>query len=471
MDPEAHNSPVGSPQSGCDASRHDQESHKDVVTTGPSNARSNLHATVPSALATARYIEYIGSVPYPEGIQRPNAELSVHFQKGKFIYDRGFLLQFMTVCEERPDNLPPLETIGLPPLERIGIAPPVPKATAPNKRTRSKRGRSKLLINQEPLQELPTISEVASNPGRTVKALLNKLTTEHFNIISDQIIAWANKAEGERDVRTLVEVVKVIYEAATDGTIFPSCTPAFVARCRIKRTAVPKASVGHSQEAFERGRPAGKPNPPTDPSNVAVIGGPASVADRYTKERDDRKSRLDNEYARARAKRRALGVVRFMGEMFKLQLLTERIMHESIKKLLGTPEAPCKEEDLECLCALLLAVGRNLDTPKARAHLDVYFSRLKELTKSESDVIELRERSWAPRKVDIASTANAPLGRLTARASAQARNTLPTRQQSSSPRARWRSNPSRAAPAAVQSASNAAGSIFAPLNSADVASL
>ena len=62
-------------------------------------------------------------------------------------------------------------------------------------------------------------------------------------------------------------------------------------------------------------------------------------------------------------------------------MLTERIMHECVKKLLGNVDNP-EEEEIESLCKLLTTVGQILDTPKARAHMDVYFSRMKELTKS-----------------------------------------------------------------------------------------
>ena len=86
-------------------------------------------------------------------------------------------------------------------------------------------------------------------------------------------------------------------------------------------------------------------------------------------------------YAAQKAKRQGLGLIKFIGELFKLQMLTERIMHECVKKLLGNVENP-EEEEIESLCKLLTTVGALLDTPKARAHMDVYFSRMKELTKS-----------------------------------------------------------------------------------------
>ena len=33
-------------------------------------------------------------------------------------YDRDFLLQFMAVCKEKPDSLPPLDSIGLEPVDQ-----------------------------------------------------------------------------------------------------------------------------------------------------------------------------------------------------------------------------------------------------------------------------------------------------------------------------------------------------------------
>ena len=86
-------------------------------------------------------------------------------------------------------------------------------------------------------------------------------------------------------------------------------------------------------------------------------------------------------YAAQKAKRRGLGLIKFIGKLFEFQMLTERIMHECVKKLLGNVDNP-EEEAIESLCKLLTTVGNSLDTQKARAHMEVYFSRMKELTKS-----------------------------------------------------------------------------------------
>ena len=51
---------------------------------------------------------------------------------------------------------------------------------------------------------------------RKVKSLLNKLSMEKFDSISHQIIEWANKSEKEKDGRTLIQVIRLVFEKATD---------------------------------------------------------------------------------------------------------------------------------------------------------------------------------------------------------------------------------------------------------------
>jgi translation initiation factor 4G len=55
---------------------------------------------------------------------------------------------------------------------------------------------------------------------RKVKALLNKLTMRRFDSISDQIITWANKSEKEKDGRTLIQVIKLVFKKTTDEAMF-----------------------------------------------------------------------------------------------------------------------------------------------------------------------------------------------------------------------------------------------------------
>merc|ERR1719412_694039 len=113
-------------------------------------------------------------------------------------------------------------------------------------------------------------------------------------------------------------------------------------------------------------------------------------------------------------RRRSLGNIRFIGELYKLQMLTARIMHECVKKLLKTTD----EESLECLCRLLTTVGQVLDQETKQRlskgpqnglnDLSVYFTEMKKITQDKKvcsrvrflmqDVIELRLADWKLRR-------------------------------------------------------------------------
>ena len=237
---------------------------------------------------------------------------------------------------------------------------------------------------------------------RKVKGLLNKLTMEKFASISDQIIAWANKSEKEKDGRTLIQVIRLVFEKATDEATWSEM---YARLCRkmmeqistnVQDDGIKNAEgrpitggqlfrkylLNRCQEDFERGWVA-KEATAAAAATKALEDEAAKAANAKTKEAGTEEIVLysDEYYAAQKAKRQGLGLIKFIGELFKLQMLTERIMHECVKKLLGNVDNP-EEEEIESLCKLLATVGSMLDTQKARAHLDVYFSRMKELTKS-----------------------------------------------------------------------------------------
>jgi translation initiation factor 4G len=145
-----------------------------------------------------------------------------------------------------------------------------------------------------------------------------------------------------------------------------------------------KYLLNRCQEDFERGWVA-KETTAAAAATKALEDQAAKAANEKAKDGENEEVVLYSEeyYAAQKAKRQGLGLIKFIGELFKLQMLTERIMHECVKKLLGNVENP-EEEEIESLCKLLSTVGAILDTPKARAHMDVYFSRMRELTKSQN---------------------------------------------------------------------------------------
>jgi translation initiation factor 4G len=232
---------------------------------------------------------------------------------------------------------------------------------------------------------------------RKVKALLNKLTLEKFESISKQILEWANRSVNETDGHTLIQVIKLVFEKATDEATWSEM---YARLCRFLMERISpdvrddsirnnqdgkpiaggnlfrKYLLNRCQEDFERGWSV------KEAANAAA----ASKAEQDKAAADAAEKAGGGEevlyspeyYAAQKAKRRGLGLVKFIGELFKLQMLTERIMHECIKKLLSNVENP-EEEEIESLCKLLATVGQTLDNAKARGHMDIYFSRMKEL--------------------------------------------------------------------------------------------
>jgi translation initiation factor 4G len=220
---------------------------------------------------------------------------------------------------------------------------------------------------------------------REINALLDKLTMDEFDSISDQIIEWANRSVDEKDRRTLIQVIRLVFEKAVDKA---TCSEMYARLClKMMEQISPDVQddgiknqqgepiagsqlfrrhlIERCREDFERGWSFKEP---TNAGNEKKGMGEAGV---YSYESD----------AAQIAKRRCLGLVKFIGEMFMLQMLSERIMHQFVRKLLADIQ---KEAQIETLCQLFKTVGQLLDIPKARWRMDVYFARMKELRKSDN---------------------------------------------------------------------------------------
>jgi translation initiation factor 4G len=218
---------------------------------------------------------------------------------------------------------------------------------------------------------------------RKVKGLLNKLTMEKFDSLSDQIIQWTNRSENQKDGRTLNQVVRLVFEKATSE---PTWSEAYARLCRkmmeqistkVHDEGIENAQGKHvaggqlfrkyllnrCQEGFERRWIAKEDKDANERNNSSEVA--LYESDEYY-------------YVAKKAKRQGLGLIKFIGELFKLRMLTERIMHECIKGLLGNMHDP-EEEEIESLCTLMTTVGSLLDAQGSRAHMDAYFQRMKEL--------------------------------------------------------------------------------------------
>jgi translation initiation factor 4G len=141
-----------------------------------------------------------------------------------------------------------------------------------------------------------------------------------------------------------------------------------------------KYLLNRCQEEFERGW---KVNLPPKPDETATGKEAELLSDEY--------------YVAAKAKRQGLGLVQFIGELFKLNMLIEKIMYvslwwltndryECIIRLLGGTDDPHPEpEEVESLCRLLNTVGKALDEGKAKTRMNAIYDALNQI-KQHSDL-------------------------------------------------------------------------------------
>ncbi|KAG8690393.1 hypothetical protein FRC11_011932 [Ceratobasidium sp. 423] len=216
---------------------------------------------------------------------------------------------------------------------------------------------------------------------RKVEALLNKLTMARFDSISNKIIWVANRSKQERDGSTLMQVIKLVFEKAKDEPMFSEI---YARLCRKMMERISpdvqdetirnsegqpitggmpfrKYLLNRYQEDFERGwstREAAL-------VAAALKSGEDKVAENALEGNGEVMPYSGEYYAAAKTKRQGLGLVRFIGELFQLQVLAGRIMHGCVRGLLSDVINP-EEEEIESLCTLLITVGRSLDNPKAK---------------------------------------------------------------------------------------------------------
>ncbi len=94
---------------------------------------------------------------------------------------------------------------------------------------------------------------------------------------------------------------------------------------------------------------------------------------------------MERSYNRAKVKRRTLANINFIGELFKVGMLSSMVMHYCIttlldKKSLAAPD----EEKIELLCKLLMSVGDRLDLPPVEntKRMDFYAAMLDNLSRN-----------------------------------------------------------------------------------------
>ena len=249
--------------------------------------------------------------------------------------------------------------------------------------------------------------DFATMVERKVKSLLNKLTIEKFDSISDQIVEWANKSRDENDGRTLRQVIALVFEKAIDESAWSEMYAQLCAKIQTNLSPDIHDEVLDQNEQKEyRGGFLFRKYLLTWCQSDFEKGWAAKTEDERKAEKEY-ELMSDEYYEAQKAKRRGLGLVQFVGELFKLQMLQPRIMHTCIVRLLRTTTEP-EEDEIESVCRLLTTIGGQLDTTVGnhKSRMDVYFKRIDDILQSSNlssrmrfmlmDVIDLRKNNWVP---------------------------------------------------------------------------
>jgi len=243
---------------------------------------------------------------------------------------------------------------------------------------------------------------------KNVLAILNKLTPQKFDTLVEKFTALPIDSQAK-----LTACMELIFEKAVDE---PGFSVAYAKMCQVlqmkkvltegsetETVNFRKLLISRCQKEFEKDYMDNLDRKKHEEEMAAA------------KSEDERKNiRAVFEQMEMKLRRRSLGNIRFIGELYKLQMLTARIMHECVKKLLTTTD----EESLECLCRLLTTVGQDLDIetqgrlakgPQGGLNdLAVYFKEMSRITQDKKvcsrvrflmqDVIELRLAGWRKRR-------------------------------------------------------------------------
>jgi len=404
--------------------------------------------TKPAAQVSLRPGGAMGSVNFPSASK--HAVLAPG--TGKKVYPRDFLLKFHSIYTDKPSSLPNMEvvvgeekTAGQPARKgppqqpnaeewrtqqkRAGPSnPPSRSGSVPTKinngfvdprsdgnqfsrvnQRRDDRRRNppprNPPIDVKPLQQTENRYVAISTSGkavddqekliRTTKSLLNKLSPEKFDKLCEQFLDLEIESRA-----SMVSVIDLVFDKALFEPVFGTMYSSLCVRCAEKFPEFPdeknpsgkphtfkRLLLNKCQEEFE------KENYVQAELDALPPDTPDEVKESIVK----------------KAKRRMLGNIRFIGELYKQRMLTEKIMHECLIKLLGDIEQP-EEESVECLCKLMTTIGKSIDHQRAKSHMDEYFTRMTEMSRNPGlanrlrfmlqEVIELRRGGWIQRKAD-----------------------------------------------------------------------
>jgi translation initiation factor 4G len=208
------------------------------------------------------------------------------------------------------------------------------------------------------------------------EALLDIISTDTFDDVANQLIERMNAS---RDASTLYHLLDVVYERAIDAAEAPDMHARLLRRmmdrvsphihdASVKSVNKTPLAAGRLflryvlslvQEDFER--------------TTAKAWADDDGIDQVETIDDSSKPHI--------SRSRGLNIVKLIGGLFKMHMLTERVVHGCIQRLLPDTDNP-QRENIERVCSLLIAVSKRLDSVRANLQMNIYYSHIDEISRS-----------------------------------------------------------------------------------------
>jgi len=404
-------------------------------------------------------VQYAQSISYPAGLVPFEAPLDA---TGVWRYSRDFMLQFQDKCRTTPGDLQDRLSAAVERAKAFVRADRAATAAAAHRGDRRgeggrreggrrdggerrKRHHPGLVGPQahllDPNAELKNRADNAWQPVtsskelaesdrilREVKGLLNKLTLDKFHVISDKILSLGILSDPD----ILAGVIACVFDKAVDEPRFAPmyaelCYKIVVEELNGLKKSLPDGVGPDSQFRrllVERCQAEYKHKRAWSKQRLERLIGKKADEDACTDipectpavKKAEVGELTEEDYLMIKLKRRVLGNMRFIGEIFKVGLIGEKIMHSIIAELLSNVENP-EEEEIECLCRLLMTVGAILDKPEAANFWNQYVARMQWLVSQPGklssrirfmvmDVLELRDKRWSTKGDEGPKTIN-----------------------------------------------------------------
>lgn len=246
---------------------------------------------------------------------------------------------------------------------------------------------------------------------KRVRGVLNKLTPERFDTLFEEINSF-NIGTTER----LHGVISLVFEKAIDE---PHFSVAYARLCS-KLSESLAASEGDNKPLFKKTLITKCQNEfEKHVVNEQIIADKLAPFLAKVNETDDPDKKLEHklnlEEEERNLRRRSVGTVRFIGELYKIGMLTSKIMIGCIRTLIDKDS----EDKLECSCKLLTTIGAKLEESVQSIHelkveLNESFKLMQSIVDRRianvkissrvrfmlQDVLDLRKRRWVPRSTD-----------------------------------------------------------------------